>query len=271
MISLSAHHVVADVNRTIVVSIPPMQYIMQRLVGDEITVVSLLPAQASPEIFEPSPKQILLVKQSELYFSLGLPFEQDWYTVVSDDGLVIVEHCCDDLMTIQHGHHGPDPHIWTDPVLNMKIAERMYLKLSELYPENNTRYKQAFDELENELAEVDRYIQDIFKNKIDKYFLVSHPAWSYFAKRYDLQQISIEQEGKETGIKARKELIDLAKTNHIKTVFVIKHVNDKSANLFADEIDAKIIELDPLAFEHISNLKLTAELIADTFSDTGHE
>ena len=98
----------------------------------------------------------------------------------------------------------------------------------------------------------------------NRYIVVSHPSWGYYAEAYDLIQLPIELEGKEVRAKSLAKLIELAHSKNINKVFVQKQFNKNSAEILAKEIDADIIELDPLAEDYIVNLYYVTGAIVES-------
>ena len=90
---------------------------------------------------------------------------------------------------------------------------------------------------------------------------MSHPAWGYFADAYDLKQIPIEQNGSEIRAKELTRLIELARMENIHTVYVQRQFNNASAEILAREINADVVELDPLAENYIENLRRVTDAI----------
>ncbi len=263
---------IASTERTIAVSIPPLQFLMEKIVGKDAKVVSLVPQNKSPELFEPTPKQIIKIKQSDIYFSLGLPFEKKWITVLSENSdLVINTNCCSELKTLTHTeyrhHHEMDPHIWTDPILLIEIARSMLVQLNTVYPEKAENYKKSFDNLVSQLKELDEFIKKQLQPFEENIFIVTHPAWSYYAKRYGLKQVSLEQEGKDIGIKEREKILDQAVSKNIKHIFSVEKLHSKSANVIANELNAQIVFIDPLAYDYVANLQLTTQKLIQSFKN----
>lgn len=264
--------VFASTERSIVVSIPPLQFLMEKIVGEDAKVISLVPKNNSPELFKPTPKQIVKVKQADLYFSLGLPFESKWVELLSESkDLVVNINCCPELKTLSHSdhahHHDSDPHIWTDPILLIEIARSMLVQLNTLYPEKIESYQKSFEALVNQLQELDQFIKKELEPFEKNIFIVTHPAWSYYAKRYGLEQVSLEQEGREIGIKARKRILDKALEKNIKYIFSIEQLHPRSANVIADELNAKIVFIDHLAYDYVTNLELTTQKLVQSFKE----
>ena len=88
--------------------------------------------------------------------------------------------------------------------------------------------------------------------------MVFHPSWGYFARSYGLVQIPIEIGGKNPKLSQLKELIEHARENNVKVVFVQPQFSNKSATLIAKEIGAEIAFADPLAENWSANLREVA-------------
>jgi len=108
-------------------------------------------------------------------------------------------------------------------------------------------------------------LSTILKPFEHKAFLVFHPSWGYFAKRYSLEQVAIESQGKEPKPKELIELIKDAKEHNIKIVFVSPQFSQGSAKTIAKSINGSVHVIDPLAKNWEENLIQTAQKIADTY------
>ena len=103
------------------------------------------------------------------------------------------------------------------------------------------------------------YIKEQLNGIKNRNFIVYHPSWAYFAKRYNLNQIAIETEGKEPKPAQLANLIKEAKEENAKVIFVAPQFSKKAAKLIADEVGANVVEIDPLAKDWIKNMKNTAD------------
>lgn len=167
-----------------------------------------------------------------------------------------------------HGHHehsGLDPHIWLDPIIVKTQAKNIYRTMKEIDPANAAFYKKNYKNFLNELDELDEKINDILKPYANKAFMVFHPAWGYFAKRYNLQQIAVEVEGKEPKLAQLKELIEEAKEHNIKIVFVSPQFSQQSAKEISKNIKGKTAIMNPLSQDWDKNLLDVAKQIANTY------
>ena len=77
------------------------------------------------------------------------------------------------------------------------IAENIFHTLCKLDSANISYYKENLAKLESEIERTDREIRTYLQNTTCA-FLIYHPALSYFARDYGLEQISIEEGGKGT-------------------------------------------------------------------------
>lgn len=77
--------------------------------------------------------------------------------------------------------------------------------------------------------------------------MIFHPNLGYLARDYGLEEISVEYEGKEPPPSRLKYLIDRARKDNIKIIFVQKEYDTKNARAIADEIGARIKIIDPLS------------------------
>jgi zinc transport system substrate-binding protein len=85
--------------------------------------------------------------------------------------------------------------------------------------------------------------------------MVFHPSWGYFAHTYGLKQVPVEIEGKDPKPAQLKELIEHAKKNQIKIIFLPPQFSSKSAKLVAKEIGGQVAFADPLAQNWSDNLR----------------
>ena len=166
-----------------------------------------------------------------------------------------------------HDHHhdhngddGLDPHVWLSPDLAMIIADNVYRALSQAMPEADTKFRDNYLSFIRDLLELDQEIKSIFSDvPPGNKFMVFHPAWGYFARAYGLVQVPVEVEGREPRSADLKELIDTARDEDIKVVFVSPQFSKRSAETIADSIDGETVSIDPLAENWKENMLTVAE------------
>jgi zinc transport system substrate-binding protein len=158
-----------------------------------------------------------------------------------------------------HEHAGLDPHIWLSPPLVKIQARNMLAALQEADPANQGVYEANFKEFAARIDQLDMDLKNTFAGKKGLQFMVFHPAWGYFAHTYGLKQVPIEIEGKDPKPAQLKELVQHARENGIKVVFVQPQFSTKSAELIAREIGGQVAFANPLAEDWMANLREVAD------------
>ena len=93
-------------------------------------------------------------------------------------------------------------------------------------------------------------------------FMIYHPALSYFARDYGLVQYALEMEGKEPSPAHMKEMIDLGRNSGITTIFIQRQFDRRNAEVLAREINARIVEIDPLSPEWFDQMHYIAKTLS---------
>lgn len=260
----------------VVVGIAPMKYFVERIGGDLVESTVMVPAGADAHSYEPKPSQMRALAGANLYFAVGLEFEKAWVPrfqaanpklkVVQTDSqirkLPMPEHHDDgDEPAGHHEEDEDDPHVWTSPALVKFIAEHIVEALSEADPANAAAYRHNEGEFLKELDTLDAEIRGVFAHvpAAKRKFLVFHPAWGYFAQAYGLKQIPVEVQGKEPGPKLLAGIIDQARREGIKVVFVQPQFSTRSAKTIAEAIGGQVSVADPLAGDWAGNLRQVAQ------------
>ena len=152
------------------------------------------------------------------------------------------------------GHHEQDPHVWVSPPLVRHMVGRIQDQLAELAPEHAADFARNHDAFVAELDALDAELRKLLDPLSNRKFMVFHPAWGYFAESYGLTQVSIEREGKEPGARGLAALIDQAKQEKIKVVFVQPQFDKRQARQVAQAIGGVVVAVDPLAPDYADNL-----------------
>ncbi|MCV3539739.1 zinc ABC transporter substrate-binding protein [Campylobacter lari] len=252
------------------VSIAPQAYFVQQIAKDTLDINIVIPPNANEHTFEFKPSGILKLEKSDIYFTANLEFEKIWILKLKDNlkntKIISTQNGINFLPLQEHAHeghhHGDDPHTWLDPLLAKTHAKNITLALIEQYPQNKAFYEQNLENFLKEMDALNLQIQTLFKNVKNKHFLVYHPSWGYFAKRYHLSQIPVEIEGKEPKPKDLAKLAKLIQKEQIKAIFVPKGANNNTIKAMASSYNLKIIELDHLPNDYKNELLKDAKNIA---------
>ncbi|MBF0406919.1 MAG: zinc ABC transporter substrate-binding protein [Candidatus Riflebacteria bacterium] len=171
-----------------------------------------------------------------------------------------------DSLVSKTGHADPvdsaDPHYWLDPANAKMISLNVTESLSASFPEFAESFRKNFEILSSELDKLDTEIAAKLLPVKGKSFFVFHPAYGYFAAKYQMNQIPVEFEGKEPSPRQLTDIIRKAKAEKATTIFVQPQFSPRAANTIADTIGASITEIDPLAYNYFDNMKIIAEKLS---------
>lgn len=246
----------------IAVSIVPQATFVEKIVGDEFEVVTMIPAGASPETYEPTPLQMQKTEDAVFFFAIGVPAEESF--MISEKTERVNLH---EMILVSHKEleidGGRDPHIWLSPKRVMAMVSIISEKLGEKYPEKAEEYNQNALKYIEELEKLDQEIVSLLGEARGKGFMAFHPAFGYFADEYGLKMYALEEHGKEATAKRISDMVELAKKENIKVIFYQAESSGKQAKVFADEIGGKAVSLEPLAADYVDNLRNMAKAISE--------
>jgi zinc transport system substrate-binding protein len=244
----------------VVVTILPQAEFAQSVGGDKVTVTVMVPPGQDPHTHAPTISQLVAVKQAELYAEVGsgIDFELSYMnSIVEANRNMLVVDCSKGVELIED-----DPHIWLSPRNAKIMVENICDGLIQVDPQDRDYYIQNENEY---LAKLDKLDADISGNLTcitNRWFIVFHPAWAYFARDYNLTQLAIEIEGKSPSPKDIADVVQEAKEHSIKVVFASPEFDVKSAQTIAEAIGGRVALIDPLARDYIDNMyQVLSELV----------
>ena len=253
----------------VIVSLGPQVEFVKAVGGDKVEVTLMVPPGADPHTYEPLPDQLNHVSKAQMYVEVGTPVEfelnyMDKLKNLNPSMLVVNSSRGIDLIpNIAENENSSDPHVWVSPKNAKIMVENIYQGLVQIDPNNTGYYTTNRDNYIIQLDELDANITKSLKGKENTQIIVYHPAWAYFCKDYNLHQIPIESEGKEPTSQEIAAVIDFARKNNVKVIFIEPQYSPKSAEVIASEINGKVLKIDDLAQNYIENLKNVTE----TFSN----
>ncbi len=267
-----------------VVSILPEAYFVERIGGDRVQVDVLVQPGQSPHTYEPTPAQIGALARAQVYFAVGgMPFETRLlekitatnrqmrvvdtrqgvklrYMTADEAGFEAAEH---DAQTGRTGKGAgePDPHFWLSPQSAKVLAANVCSGLKAVDAAGGEQYEANLKALQGDLDAVDARLTAALAPLRGRAFITYHPAFGYFADAYGLKQVPVEIEGKSPSAKDIAALIQKAKKENVKVVFVQPQFSPKSAEAIAAAIGGAVVPMDDLARDYIHNLESMAQKV----------
>ena len=71
---------------------------------------------------------------------------------------------------------------------------------------------------------------------------------AYYARQFNLEQIPLELDGKEPSPKHMKDIVDLARKENIRIIFIQKEFDSENALQLSREIGGEVVVIDPLDY-----------------------
>ncbi len=263
-------------NVEVLVSIPPYLYFIQELTEGELSTISLVPPEANPHLYEPSPKQVALAKSAKVWIRLNESFEYKIAQSLTQQNKKLItlnlaeelilpevsnEGCCK-----HHKHHNPenvDLHFWLSLRLAQQQADLIAKTLLKAYPERKKQLEKTLPLLKKKLEETDKIITKELEPFSGDTILVSHAAFGYFCYDYNLKQLAIESEGKDPLPQKISSIIDIAHSTKIQSILTQAQYNNKGAELIAANLHMQTHLVDPYSANYLENLLHIAKAIAE--------
>jgi len=250
------------------VSIPPQKWLCKQLGGELLTVDILIAGGQDPHGFEPSPRQIQSLAGATVYFTVGMEFEREIVRRLqsaSPDLLIVDSSEKIRKISIEGGGHGHkpvlDPHVWLSPKNLKNMAATMVSALVEEDPENAEVYGKNLQSLNIRLDNLDKTISTKLAPFRGASLFVFHPAFGYFAHSYQMHQVAVETGGKSPTPRQLFKLIQKAKAEKVKVIFVQPQFDPRSCESVAAAIGGRVVPLDSLSEDVAGNLEIMAEKI----------
>lgn len=268
----------------VTVTIEPQRYFAEKIAGDKFKINCVVPAGQSPETYDPTPQQMIQIGKSMAYLRIGpIGFEQAWMDKIREnnpklevfdtsEGMNLLTDMEEDSHTHDHageaGHHhhhhgGVDPHIWSSIAGAKLVAWNTLNAFIALAPDNTDYFWKNYNELVDEIDKTEVEIKLLLDPLTDRTFIIYHPALTYFANEFNLTQLCIEMDGKEPSPAQLEMLVETARANNARVVFIQQEFDQKNAELIAKETGCKLTVINPLAYHWSKEMIHIAKALAD--------
>lgn len=258
----------------VLVSILPQKTFVEKIAGDDFDISLLIPHGANPTTYSILPAQMAEISDAGIWFRMGyVGFELSWADKIiqTNPEMKVVDLSKGlDLIAARKDEStgeltGVDPHIWLSPTLVKKMVRTIRDELIVLRPDRNEAYNLAYQQYMKEIDEADLQVKQLFKGFEGRKFISFHPSLSYFAREYGLMQFSFQQMGKEPTPSQVANLVNIARADNIKVIYIQSDFDRENARMFAQEIDGEIIQVWPLNPAWSENLIEMGRLISGNF------
>lgn len=244
---------------TVTVTIPPYQYFVDKIAGDKVDVNVMVSNGNNPETYEPNAQQMMELSNSALYLKVGsIGFEQTWMKKLQDNApdMKVIDTSVGITPAKTPGGN-IDPHVWMSCKNARIISSNIFKALCQLEPENKTFFQKNYQQLLSSIDRQDSIIRKSFKDNPEmvRKFVIYHPILTYFARDYQLEQLAIEEEGREPSAAQLKSLIERARKQKIRYCLIQAEFANRNTTTFIKESQTKAMDINPLQADWANAMK----------------
>ncbi len=244
---------------TVTVTIPPYQYFVEKIAGDKVDVNVMVSNGNNPETYEPNAQQMMELSNSALYLKVGsIGFEQTWMKKLQDNApdMKMIDTSVGITPAKTPGGN-IDPHVWMSCKNARIISSNIFKALCQLEPENKTFFQKNYQQLLSSIDRQDSIIRKSFKDNPEmvRKFVIYHPILTYFARDYQLEQLAIEEEGREPSAAQLKSLIERARKQKIRYCLIQAEFANRNTTTFIKESQTKAMDINPLQADWANAMK----------------
>ena len=235
---------------TVTVTISPYKYFVDQIAKGKVDVNVMVSNGNNPETYEPYAQQMMELSKSALYLKVGsIGFEQTWMKKLQDNApdMKVIDTSVG-IKPAKTPGGNIDPHVWMSCSNARIIASNILKALCELEPKNKAFFEKNYQSLLSIIDKRDSTIKESFKKDPDlvRKFVIYHPILTYFARDYQLEQLAIEEEGREPSAAQLKSLIKRARKEKIKYCLIQAEFANRNTNTFINESHTKPMNINPL-------------------------
>ena len=223
----------------------------REIAGDRAELTLLIKPGSEVHSYEPTPKDMIRIQESDLFICNGGESEQWAKTLITPELNTIymmgcvdtVEESADGIYNAEDGEPELDEHVWTSPLNAIKISEEICNALCKLDTDNAEAYKTNFTAYKAQLMALDREFRQVIKNS-GKHTIVFADRFPmrYFALEYGLDCYAAFpgcSSETEPSAKTVAYLIDRVREDKIPAVLYMEFSNQKMADVICEDTGCK--------------------------------
>ncbi len=255
----------------VAVSILPHAYFVDSIAKDVVETVTLVGEGQNPHSYEPSPSQMARLAQAEVWLLSGTEFElalkpkiERLYPklkiIDTTEGMIFRTLEEDD-----HHHHDPsglniDRHTWLGEAQAQVLLSHATKAIIALLPPADQKVVQERSaSLSQEITTTFAQLREELSELKGRTVFVYHPSFGYFLDSFGINQAAVETGGKEPTARELERLIAQAKAEEASVIFVQKQFPLASAQRVAQAVGARVVALDPLAYQWLDTIRHMGE------------
>lgn len=258
--------------------------------GDKADIKLLIKPGAETHDFEPTPSDIIDIKNSKFFVYTGGESDEWIEDILSDidvkktklikmmDSVEVVEEETVEGMEHEHEHEHEedeeeieyDEHVWTSLKNAQKIVNKIKDELVQISPEHKDDFEKNAEEYNEKLNKLDKEFEEIVENGNRKVVVFGDRfPLRYFIEDYGLKYFAAFSgcsEQTEASSKTIAFLVNKVKSEKIPVVLKIEMSNGNIARTIAEETGAKVLTFNTahnVSADDFRNGKTYAKIMED--------
>ena len=231
--------------------------VVTELVGEQVEVVTLMPAGADPHSFEVSAQEAARMRQADLLVANGLGLEEGVLSQVEAaraDGVPVLEagDVVDPVDWTTEDDAGTDPHFWTDPEQVLAVVDAVTDAVAEHVEGVDTdQLSQDADAYRVQVEDLDAWMTEQLGSvpAQRRNLVTNHHVFGYLADRFDYTVVgAVIPSGSTLASPSARDLDELAgavREAGVRTVFADSSQSDRLVQVLAEQagLDIAVVPL----------------------------
>ncbi len=235
----------------VVATLPPVTSLVRSVGGEAVQTRTLLPPGAHADAFEATPLLAEALERARLVVRVGgaadawLADAGDVHELVLTDGI---------RLRGRRGAATGNPHVWLDPILvRDSMLPRIAAALASVAPDSAAGIRDRVAAFRDSLTTLDAEIRATLSEVPGRRFVAAHPAWTYFARRYGLDEVGVlhPSPGAELGARDLARLVEAAREGGVSAVIAEPQLGRAGVDALAAELDVAVEVADPVGGEGV--------------------
>ena len=247
---------------------PMMGEFVSQVGGDNISLTVLMPPEANPHTYDPSPQDATTIAEADLIFFTGLKYEPAPLLKLLESSACspeVLAEVGESVFPVEfkegghddeeeghdehegHGHGAYDPHFWFDPNRVSYAAEYIEGKLIQYDPTNEESYKSLTDTFTTELKGLVNEVIELIGMipSGNRKLITTHESLGYLEAKFGLEVLATIipslDSSDEVSPSDLVEVIEVIEEEGVKVMFVESETPSVYAETLAQETGITLV------------------------------
>ncbi len=223
--------------------------IVQNIVTDDFSVVTLMGNGLDPHSYQASAMDVVKMQDADIVVYCGLHLEGkmgELFELLDDYKMVVALSDGIDtsnLIASEDDENSYDPHFWFDPYLLIDTATHFASTMANAYPLYADDFYTNLETYKADIISADEYCATLVETvkQESRILITAHDAFSYFGLHYGFEILSLAgiSTASEVGTADVASLADKIVENSVKAIFTESSISSKSIQSLQEAVSAR--------------------------------